>query len=72
MASSSNGYPSFENDGQMVQGGEARIEEADANLIKFRDRVDTGIKGERSALTVVVGSGAYAFRLEDGVWVVTI
>ncbi len=53
-------------------GGEARIEEAAANLLKFRDRVDTRRMGEPAALAVVVGSGAYAFRRDDGVWVVPI
>ena len=53
-------------------GGEARIEEAVANLLKFRNRVDTRRCGEPAALAVVVGSGSYAYRREDGVWVLPI
>ena len=53
-------------------GGEARIEEAVANLLKFRNRVDTRRCGEPTALAVVVGSGSYAYRREDGVWVLPI
>jgi len=53
-------------------GGEAWIEEAAANLFKFRDRVDTRRCGEPAALAVVVGSGSYAYRREDGIWVLPI
>lgn len=53
-------------------GGKAGIEEAAANLLSFRDRIDTGRMGKPAALAVVVGSGGYAFRREDGVWVVPI
>ncbi len=53
-------------------GGDARIEEASANLLKFRDRVDTGRAGEPAALGVVVGSGPYAYRRDDGAWVLPI
>jgi len=53
-------------------GGAARIEEAAANLLKFRDRLDTSRSGEPAALGVIVGSGPYAYRREDGVWVIPI
>ena len=53
-------------------GGEARIEEAAANLLKFRNRVDTQRCGDPAALAVVVGSGTYAYRREDGIWVLPI
>lgn len=53
-------------------GGEARIDEAAANLIKFRGRVDTRRCGEPAALAVVVGAGPYAYRREDSVWVLPI
>jgi uncharacterized protein len=49
-------------------GGEARIEEAAANLLKFRERVDTGRSGEPTVLGVIVGSGPYAYRRDDGIW----
>ena len=53
-------------------GGAVRIEEAAANLLKFRERVDTARVGEPAALGVIVGAGLYAFRRDDGVWVVPI
>jgi uncharacterized protein len=53
-------------------GGEARIEEAAGNLLKFQDRVDTGRSGEPAVLGVIVGSGAYAYRRDDGIWVLPI
>jgi uncharacterized protein len=53
-------------------GGAARIEEAAANLLKFRDRVDTGRSGEPAVLGVIVGSGPYAYRRDDGIWVLPI
>lgn len=53
-------------------GGEARIDQAAANLLKFRDRVDTDRSGEPAALAIIVGSGPYAFRREDGIWVLPI
>jgi len=53
-------------------GGGTGIEEAASSLLKFRNRVDTERTGEPSALAVVVGSGAYAHRRDDGVWVLPI
>jgi predicted AAA+ superfamily ATPase len=53
-------------------GGEAWIEKAAGNLLKFRERVDTSRSGEPVALGVIVGSGPYAYRREDGIWVLPI
>ncbi|MEZ4424989.1 MAG: DUF4143 domain-containing protein [Gemmatimonadota bacterium] len=53
-------------------GGDTAIEEAANNLVKLRDRVDTQRCGDPAALGVVVGSGTYAYRREDGVWVLPI
>jgi predicted AAA+ superfamily ATPase len=53
-------------------GGDPAIETAAANLRKFRDRVDVRRSGEPVALGVIVGAGAYAFRREDGVWVIPV
>lgn len=53
-------------------GGENRIEEAAASLLRFRDRVDANRSGEPAALAVVVGAGPYAYRRDDGVWVLPI
>lgn len=53
-------------------GGKAWIEEAAGNLLKFRERVDTSRSGHPAALGVIVGSGPYAYRREDGVWVLPV
>lgn len=53
-------------------GGEPAIESGVASLRKFRDRVDSSRSGEPVALGVIVGAGAYAFRREDGIWVVPV
>jgi predicted AAA+ superfamily ATPase len=52
-------------------GGEAPIEEAAANLLKFAGEVDTNRSGEPSALGVIV-AGGYGYAREDGVQVVPI
>ncbi len=52
-------------------GGEAPIEEAAANLLKFAGEVDTNRSGEPSALAVIV-AGGYGYAREDGVQVVPI
>lgn len=53
-------------------GGEARIEDAAGNLLKFQDRVDTDRSGEPAMLGVIVGSGPYAYRRDDRIWVLLI
>jgi uncharacterized protein len=50
-------------------GVEARIEEAAGNLLKFQDRVDTGRSGKPAMPGVIVGSGPYAYRRDDRIWV---
>ena len=52
-------------------GGERRIEEGAASLIRFRERVDTSKSGEPGVLAVVVASG-YGYVREDGVQVLPI
>jgi uncharacterized protein len=52
-------------------GGEAPIEEAAVNLLKFAGEVDTNRSGEPSALGVIV-AGGYGYAREDGVQVVPI
>ena len=54
-----------------VKLGQRMIDEAAANLLRFRDRVDTGKLGEPAALVVVVGFG-YGYRRDDGVTVLPI
>ncbi|MDT8367762.1 MAG: DUF4143 domain-containing protein [Longimicrobiales bacterium] len=53
-------------------GGERWIEEAAESLLRFRDRVDTDRLGVPAALGVIVGSGRYAYRRDDDIWVLPI
>lgn len=50
-------------------GGEANIDTAAANLLRFRERVDTTVIGEPQKLVVVTATG-YAYDRPDGVAVV--
>ncbi len=52
-------------------GGDVRIDDAAASLLRFRDRVDTSKVGDPATLAVIVGSG-YAYEREDGVAVLPI
>ena len=52
-----------------IKLGMGRVDEAAANLVRFAARVDTDAVGRPTALGVIVGSG-YAYRREDGVWVI--
>jgi predicted AAA+ superfamily ATPase len=54
-----------------VKLGLRMLDEAAANLLKFRDKVNTGRMGEPKAL-VIITSGGYAFTRPDGVHVVPI
>jgi hypothetical protein len=67
VASPGGAWAAFE-----VKLGDARVEEAAGSLLRFRDRVDTRRTGEPIALGVVVGAGRYAYRRDDGVWVLPI
>ncbi|WP_405277217.1 ATP-binding protein [Gaopeijia maritima] len=53
-------------------GGERWIEQGAETLLRFRDRVDADRSGEPALLAVIVGSGTYAHRRADGVWVLPI
>jgi len=52
-------------------GGEKRIEEGAANLIKFKERIDTSRSGEPAILAIIVATG-YGYIREDGIQVVPI
>jgi predicted AAA+ superfamily ATPase len=52
-------------------GGERRIEEGAANLLKFKERIDTSRSGDPAVLAVIVGTG-YGYVRKDGVQVVPI
>jgi predicted AAA+ superfamily ATPase len=54
-----------------VKLGNKQIEEASANLIKLRNRIDTDKTGEPSFLMVLTG-GQYAYRNKEGVYIVPI
>lgn len=53
-------------------GGDHLIEEGAENLKKFRDKIDTKKMKEPSFLMVLTGTGKYAYRREDGVYVVPV
>jgi len=54
-----------------VKMGAEDIEDAAKNLIKLKEKVDTGSVGEPSFLMVIT-AGEYAYRREDGVCVIPI
>jgi hypothetical protein len=54
-----------------VKLGSKQIEEAAANLIKLSERIDSDKMGHPSFLMVLTG-GEYAYKRNDGVWVVPI
>lgn len=53
-------------------GGESLIEEGAANLISLAKKIDTDKMYAPSFMMVVVGTGRYAYRREDGILVVPI
>lgn len=52
-------------------GGDKPVDEAAANLLKFRDRVDTSRTGPPAVLGVIVANG-YGYLRKDGVQVIPI
>jgi len=53
-------------------GGEANINEGVANMLKLSASIDTDKMPSPSFMAVIVGVGKYAFRREDGVYVIPI
>lgn len=53
-------------------GGDRLIEEGAENLKKLRDKIDTAKMKEPSFLVVLIGVGDFAYRRQDGVYVVPI
>lgn len=53
-------------------GGDRLIEEGAENLKKLRDKIDTAKMKEPSFLAVLIGVGDFAYRRQDGVYVVPI
>lgn len=48
------------------------VDEAAASLLRFAEKVDTSRHGEPACLGVIISSGSYAYRRDDGVHVVPI
>ena len=53
-------------------GGDKLIEEGASNLIKLKNKLDTSKMKNPSFLLVLTATGKYAYRREDGVYVVPI
>lgn len=53
-------------------GGEVNINEGAANMLKLSASIDTDKMPSPSFMAVIVGVGKYAFRREDGVYVIPI
>ena len=53
-------------------GGEANTNEGAANMLKLSANIDTDKMPSPSFMAVIVGVGKYAFRREDGVYVIPI
>lgn len=53
-------------------GGEEHIESAATNLKKLADKIDTQKMNSPSFMMVLVGVGKYAYRRDDGVYIVPI
>jgi hypothetical protein len=53
-------------------GGDALIEEGARSLKSFHTKIDTGAMKEPSFLMVLTGLGDFAYRREDGIYVVPI
>lgn len=53
-------------------GGEDNINEGAANMLKLSASIDTDKMPSPSFMAVIVGVGKYAFRREDGVYVIPI
>jgi predicted AAA+ superfamily ATPase len=51
-------------------GGDDAVETAAAGLLRFRDRIDTRRMGDPAVLAIISAVGRYAYRREDGVWVI--
>ena len=53
-------------------GGEDSIEHGATTLKTLKDKIDTDKMNPTSFLMVLVGKGTYAYRREDGVYVVPV
>lgn len=53
-------------------GGDKLVEEGAANLLKLRDKLDTGRMSQPAFMMVLTAVGNFAFRRDDGVMVVPV
>ena len=53
-------------------GGETLIAEGVKNLTDLRDKIDTAKMNDPSFMAIVVGIGEYAYRREDGIYIIPI
>lgn len=53
-------------------GGDTAIEDGARNLLKLREKIDTGKMKEPSFMMVLCGTASYAYQREDGVYVVPV
>lgn len=53
-------------------GGDRLIGEGTRNLNKLRDKIDTQKMGEPAFMMILVGVGDYAYRRQDGIYIVPI
>ncbi len=53
-------------------GGDKLIEEGAANLLKLRDKIDTGKMNSPSFMMVLTAVGKLAYQRKDGVYVVPV
>ena len=57
---------------EMKLGGETLIQEGAKSLQKLAKKIDTSKMKSPAFLMVLTATGKYAFRREDGIWVVPI
>ena len=53
-------------------GGDKLIEDGAKNLKTLADKIDTGKMPAPSFMMIVVGAGEFAYRREDGIYIVPI
>ncbi len=58
--------------GKFKLGGEKLINEGCENLKKLRNKIDNEKMNEPSFMMILIGVGKYAYRREDGIYVVPI
>lgn len=57
---------------EIKSGGDNLIQEGAENLIKLKNKIDTEIMNNPSFMMILTATGNYAYKREDGVFVVPI